>query len=203
MTVLFDFYEAPPKEGEENTFRVYARPVLASTVNTERVAAIIQERCSLTETDIIAALHSLGQVVAEQLQDGRRVHLEGLGYFSLSLECHDIQTRKDMRADRVSVKSIKFQADKELKGLVMQTKAERSNYRSHSARLTNEEMDRRVAEHFEENNIMTRRDFQRFCQVKKGLAFKHIHRLLEEGKIKNINTLRQPIYVKGQNTPEG
>ena len=198
MTVLFDFYEAPPKEGEENELRVYARPVLGSTVTTEKVAAAIQRRCSLTRTDVIAALKSLSQILAEHLEEGQRVHLEGIGYFSVSLECHDIKTRKDMRADRVSIKSIKFRADKELKSQVMQSKTARSKFRSHSARLSDEEVDRRVAQHFEQNNMMTRRNFQDLCQVKKGVAIKHIHRLLEEGKIKNIGISRQPIYVKGE-----
>ena len=197
MAVLFDFYEAPPKEGEENKLRVYARPVLTSTVSTEEVASIIHERCSLTVGDVIAALKGLGRVLGEQLRDGRRVHLEGIGYFSVSLECHNIKTRKDMRADKVSIKAVKFMADKELKGEVMLAKAERSNFRSHSARLSNEEVDRRVAEYFRENTVMTRRDFQNICQVKMGVAFKHIHRLVEEGKIKNIGIIRQPIYVKG------
>ena len=197
MSILFDFYEAPPKEGE-GKLRVYARPVLTSTVTTEKVAAIIQERCSLTEGDVIATLNALGSVLGEKLRDGHRVHLDGIGYFSVSLECLDIETRKDMRADKVRIKSVKFRADKELKGQVMQTKAQRSKFRSHSARLTDEEVDRRLAEHFKENNVMTRRDFQNICQVKKGVAFKHIARLLEEGKIKNIGIMRQPIYVKGE-----
>jgi len=198
MAVLFEFYEAPPKEGEDNKLRVYARPILTKTVTTEKVASAIQRRCSLTQTDVIAALNSLSQVLAEHLQDGQRVHLQGIGYFSVSLECHDIETRKDMRSDRVSIKSIKFRADKELKSQVMLAKAQRSNLRSHSARLSDEEVDRRVAEHFCENTVMTRRDFQNICQVKMGVAFKHIHRLVEEGKIKNIGIIRQPIYVKGE-----
>lgn len=195
MTVLFDFYEAPPRDDDENELRVYARPVLTRTVTTEQLAKLIQEQSTLTETDVLATLASLSRTMADKLRNGERVHLKGVGYFSVSLKCRDIKNRKDMRADRVSIKSIQFRADKQLKGDVMWVKAERRRDKNHSARLSDEQVDRRIAEFFKENQVMTRRHVQQICQVKQGLAFKHIHRLLEEGKIKNIGINRQPIYV--------
>ena len=195
MAILFDFYESPPQEGEGNKLNVHARPVLTKTTSTERLAARIEERCSLTRTDIIAALDSLGRIMGEQLSDGERVYLNGIGYFSVSLECDEIRTRKDMRADRVHVKSIQFRADMDLKSRVLGAKMKRAAYKSHSARLSDEEVDRRVDAFFKDHPVMARRDLQRICQVKDGVAYKHIHRLLEAGKIKNIGINRQPVYI--------
>jgi len=195
MTVLFDFYESPPKEGEEDKLRVHARPVLTRTVTTETLATLIQEKSSLTESDILAALASLSRIMGDVLRRGERVHLKGVGYFSVSLKCEDIQTRKDMRADKVSIKSIQFRADKQLKSDVLWAKAQRSK-QGHSKGMSNEEVDRKMTEHFRQHQVMVRSDLQQACQMKLGTALRHIRRLLEEKKIKNIGSRQQPIYVQ-------
>lgn len=195
MAILFDFYESPPREGEEDKLRVYARPVFSETIGTEKLAEIIHMRSTLTVGDIYATLKNLGKVISEELCSGQRIYLEDVGYFSVALDCHHIETKKDMRADNVYVKSVRFRPEKQLKSILMKTKVKRTPISIHSDKLTNEEVDRRVAAFLNENPVMVRRDFQQICQMKKGISFRHIHRLLDEGKIKNINTPRQPIYM--------
>lgn len=195
MAILFDFYESPPREGEEDKLRVYARPVLSETVGTEKLAEIIHMRSTLTVGDIYATLKNLGKVISEQLRSGQRVYLEDVGYFSVALECGNIETKKDMRANNVTVKSVRFRPEKRLKNELLHTKVKRTPVSLHSHKLTNEEVDRRVAAFLKENPVMVRRNFQQICQMKQGISFRHIHRLLDEGKIKNIGTMRQPIYT--------
>ena len=195
MAIHFDFYESPPKEGEDNKLHVHARPVLSKTITTEKLASLLCERSSLTKGDIYSTLIGLGRLMGEKMEEGERVYLEGIGYFSVSLGCDEMVTRKDMRADKVHVKSINFRADMKLKSSVMGAKMVRATHRSHSSRLSNEEIDSRVAEYFKENQVMVRSDLQRICQMKPGMALRQIHRLLEEGKIKNIRSKSQPVYV--------
>lgn len=100
-----------------------------------------------------------------------------------------------MRADKVSVKSIQFRADKQLKSDVMWVKAQRSK-QGHPKGMTNKEVDRKVIEHFQQQQVMVRSDLQQACQMKPGMALRHIRRLLEEKKIKNIGSRQQPIYIQ-------
>ena len=195
MSILFDFYESPPQEGDGDKKRYHARPMFSGTVSTEMLAAIIHDRSSLSVGDILSTITNLGLVLSEQLQDGRRVCIDGIGYFHVSLSCPEIRTKKDMRADKVHVKSVVFRAHKHLKSDMMKVKAERSDYRRHSARLSNEEIDIKLTEYFKENQVLTRRDFQSLCQMTQETALRHIRRLLTEGKLKNIGISRQPIYV--------
>ena len=195
MPIVFDFYDSPPQEGTDNELNVHARPLLTKTVSTEYLAARIETMCSLTQTDVVAVLDSLGRVMGDRLCEGERVYLKGIGYFSISLECDEIRTRKDLRADRVHVKSIHFRADMDLKSRVMDAKMKRSSHGSHSEKLSDEEVDRRVKAFFKDHPVMARRDLQRICQLKNGMAHSHIHRLLKEGKIKNIGINRQPVYI--------
>lgn len=197
MAVLFDFYESPPQEGqEEDKLRVHARPVFSQTVGTKQLATLLEHRTSLSRGDIYSTLTTLGQVMIEKLQDGQRIYLDGIGYFSVTLRSLEMETEKDMRADRVGVNDIAFRADKQFKQEVRKAKMKRVNRAAnHSARLTPEEVDSRVAEYFKEHPVMTRKSFQGICEMKPGTAFRHIHRLVDEGKIKNVGTQRQPIYM--------
>ena len=195
MSILFDFYESPPRDGEEDKKRIYARPVFTDTVGTEAIVEIIHTRSSQSRGDVMSTLTNLSRVFSEVLQNGKRVYLEGIGYFHVTLSCPEIRTKNDMRTDNVQVKSVTFRADKNLKSDLKKVKAKRSDFGRHSARLSPAEIDSKLSEFFKENPVMTRRNFQKICQMTETTALRHIHRLLEEGKIKNIGLPRQPIYV--------
>ena len=197
MSVLFDFYESPDPTGEGKGKRYHARPVFASTVSTAEIVSIIHDRSSLSEGDILSTLNNLGLLLSEKLRDGRRVTLDGIGHFSLALTCPEIRTKKDMRADKVNVKSVVFRADKHLKSDMQKARMKRFKLGVHSARLSDEKINAKLVEYFKEKQILTRKDFQRLCEFTQSTAIRHIHRLLEEGRLKNINTTRNPIYVLG------
>lgn len=204
MGILFDFYETPSPTGEEGQVEYHARPILNGRVGTEKLVEIIHGRSSSSRGDILSILRNLSQVLFEQLQEGKRVHIDGVGYFSVTLRCAGkIMTREDMRADRVGVNTVKFRIDKRMKNGLRQVKTERIKLDVHSARLSVEEIDERLATYFNESPILTRRSFQLLCGMTQVTAFRHIHRLLEEGKIKNINTPRNPVYVPGENAVNG
>lgn len=197
MAILFDFYESPPQDGEDGKIRIYPRPVFSQTVGTQELADIIHSRSSLTKGDIYSTLIGLGQVLSERLRAGQRVYMDGIGYFSVSLRCKEIRTKKDMRASNVGVKAVEFRADKHLRSDLLSAKVKRTTQIGHSAKLSDEEVNRRVDKYFKENPVMTRKVFQSVCQMKEGKALRHIKRLLEEGKIRNMGTQRQPIYMAG------
>ena len=58
-----------------------------------------------------------------------------------------------------------------------------------------EEIDMRLKEYFADHDVMLRYDFQEVCCMTRTTANRHLRRLLEEGKLKNIGKRMQPIYV--------
>lgn len=199
MSILFDFYETPSPSGEEAEKRYHPRMVLSQVVNTKMVVDIIHERSSLSRGDVLSTLQSLRQLLSEELRKGNRVHIDGIGYFSVVLGSFiEISTPKDMHARNVGVKTVKFRIDKQLKSDIRNTQVKRLKNLLHSARLSVEEIDERLATYFKEHQVLTRKNFQILCEMTQVTAFRHIHRLLEEGKIKNVNTARNPIYVPGK-----
>ncbi|MCS3022793.1 HU family DNA-binding protein [Bacteroides xylanisolvens] len=84
-----------------------------------------------------ATLEELKYEVAQCLKEGKKVHIDGLGYLQVTLSCEEeIRDPKDKRVHKVKLKAIKFKADKELKAELSDMEFHRSKYRPHSAGLS-------------------------------------------------------------------
>ena len=59
----------------------------------------------------------------------------------------------------------------------------------------NDEIDKLLTSYFSNNPVLTRGDFQGLCNFTSTTASRHIKRLKEEKKLKNINSYYNPIYV--------
>ena len=69
------------------------------TVGLERMGERIETATAMTVADLVGALIALKHELAEQLKLGNRVHLPGLGYFSLAVrgELYEDPKTKKMR----------------------------------------------------------------------------------------------------------
>ena len=149
MAVQFELYKTPMPKEKKNKTRYHARPVSFETVNTEKLAYRIHDRSTLRVSDIISTLEELKNEVAQCLLEGKKVHVDGLGFFQVTLSCEEeIRNPKDKRVHRVKLKAIKFKADKELKGELCHMKFQRSKIRPHSANLSEVEIDMKLTEYF-------------------------------------------------------
>ena len=84
MAIKFEFYESPNTIGTRKK-RYHARVVNWQRINTDYLAREIQYGSSLTVADIKATIISLSEKLAYYLKDGARVHIEGIGYFHISV----------------------------------------------------------------------------------------------------------------------
>ncbi|MCS2446918.1 hypothetical protein NXU86_21065 [Phocaeicola vulgatus] len=117
MAIKFEFYESPNTIGTRKK-RYHARVVNWQRINTDYLAREIQYGSSLTVADIKATIISLSEKLAYYLKDGARVHIEGIGYFHISLTCPETRTPSSTRANKVKFKSVTFRADKYLEASV-------------------------------------------------------------------------------------
>ncbi len=195
MSLHYEFYRNPQSDKEEQG-TYHPRVVTTGKVDTEQLARDIQQECSLTRSDVKAMLAALADKMAQYLSEGKRVYLEDIGYFKVNLQSNqEITTIDDKGVGKVLFKSISFRADERLKKTMMSTKIYRSNLKQHSMPLTNEEIEAKLTEHFATNAVITRRQFQFLCQLLKPTACRIIKRLVDEGKLKNIASLRSPVYM--------
>ncbi len=143
-----------------------------------------------------AVLDALSQVMGEELDEGRQVHLNGIGYFYPTLTItEEISADTPRKNSKVRLKAIQFRSDKRLKQSVGTVKIKQMKRVKHSAKLSEVEIDMRLKEYFPDHQIMQRSDFQGITGMVRSTAMIHIRRLRKEGKLLNIGISNQPIYV--------
>lgn len=197
MAIQFEFYKnpQPAKEGEEPSY--HPRVVNFQHVTTEKLAKEIHLATTFGESEVKAMLMELSRCVGNHLCEGKRVHLDGIGYFQVTLQAAEPIHSLTARADKVKLKSINFQADKDLKNSFITAHVRRSKYKPHSATLSEEEIDQKLTEYFATHAVLTRTNMQSLCCFTQSMASRHIRRLKTQGKLKNIGRPTQPIYVAG------
>ena len=146
MAILFDWYENPkPSDKEQGEKTLHPRLKYNGSIGTDVLSRRIQERCSLTETDVTAVLDALSHIMGQELANGRQVHLDGIGYFRpclTSTEPVTIDTKR--KATKVKLKAIQFRADQTLKNEFGILKVKSLKGGLDFSQLTNEEIDRKL-----------------------------------------------------------
>ena len=84
MSVFYRLHQ----DKSQNTVRSgkwYARAVATSVVDTRKLAEIMQRNCTVKKSDILAVLDELVETMRDQLQDSKRVKLDGFGSFKIGI----------------------------------------------------------------------------------------------------------------------
>ena len=129
--------------------------------------------------------------------EGHRVYLRGLGYFDITLTNDEIRSLKEGNVRKVHFKSVKFVPEASLrKRLERGMKFVRaSSTIPFSNRLTEEEVNEKLAGYFASHPFITRMEMQKLCGFKRSMALACINRLIDEGRLRNMGTRRTPVYV--------
>ncbi len=197
MPVNYDFYKNPKLADKDEKTHLHARVVPKGTVSSDELAEEIHDRSTLSTADITATLVALADITAEKLRDGQRVYIKGIGYLQMTLQCPPVESESEIRAESVRFKSVAFRPDAQLKERLSTTHFVRQADKSHSKNYSTEEIDRLVARHFQQNETLTRNQFETLCGLTYSTAVRHLKRLREEGKIINIASQKHPLYRKG------
>ena len=200
MPIEFDIYPSPAPSGSDRELTYHARVANSATVDTVEIARNIQKRCTLTMSDIRAVLSELHDELVHHLCNGNHVHLEGIGYFRLTLSAPRDITPTNMHGQQIGIKAVDFRADHLLKkDLAERARFKRTSRKSHSAALSIYEVDALLHDYFDENQYLTRQKFEQLCGFTSTTAARHLKRLIGEGRLVNTNTKQSPVYepVKG------
>ena len=91
MSVLYRLHQ-DQSVGTKRSGKWYARMVPTSCINTRQLAEIMQRNCTVKKADILAVLDELVETMRDQLQDSKRVKLDGFGSFKIGIESKGAQT---------------------------------------------------------------------------------------------------------------
>ena len=94
MSVFYRLHQDKSK----NTARSgkwYARAVPTAVINTRQLAEIMQRNCTVKKSDILAVLDELVETMRDQMQDSKRVKLDGFGSFKIGICSNGAATAKE------------------------------------------------------------------------------------------------------------
>ncbi|MCI7309883.1 MAG: HU family DNA-binding protein [Prevotella sp.] len=97
MSVFYKLYQ-DTRANSKNRNKWYARAVATETVDIYALADIMQQNCTVKKSDILAVLTELSEVMQQQLQSSKRVKINGLGAFRISIKTVAADTAKDFNA---------------------------------------------------------------------------------------------------------
>ena len=108
MSVL-DRLHQDQSVGTKKSGKWYARMVPMATIDTRKLAEIIQRNCTVKKSDVLAVLDELVETMRDQLQDSKRVKLDGFGSFKIGLNSKGARTARSFTvADHIEGMHIVF-----------------------------------------------------------------------------------------------
>ena len=203
MPIKFDLFENPEREGVEVP-EFHAKVITKGLETTRTLRESIQKKCTVTASDVEAVLTALGDEMFEAFSNGYSVYLHGIGYFSLSLKCSPDINLNNISSSDIKVKGIRFQPDKELSRRLSNVEfVHMKNSGRHSSKMNLSEITEKIEKYFTDNQILRRPDFEnlrrpdfeKLTGFNKSKSIRTLKLLVEEGMLKNIGTMRMPIYV--------
>lgn len=195
MAIPFEFYTNPNPDPQAPK-RYHPRVVAKGTVSLKEIVDTVSGRCTLSAADLHAAVTAIEQVVSENLANGFRVRLDGLGSFSLTLSSPEVDDPTKVRSQSVAVKSVVFSPEKTFVAHSQSRGFERSAEKPHSAEVSLDQAKAIITEYLQSNPFVRRADIERLLGLTKSTAQRTVKTLLSAGFLKNISgDEHHPLYA--------
>ena len=180
---------------------IYARPVNSVTYTTEDAIQAIQERCTLTSTDVVAVVEALREYIQKVLKNGDRMKLDGLGTFSVSLSCRKEESKKKIRAKDVHFAQVNFQAATSMNQELKKMQLEHSE-KSPKQTTSIDERWNAVTQFLSHNTVITSTDYLKFSFVTRYRSYEDLKQWVEEGKLTCKGSSHSKYYVLTKKSDE-
>lgn len=95
----------------EGKFKWFPRAcVMKHPVDTQELGEAISHKCTVTPADVHAVIRALPEVMAFYMENGRSVHLDGLGSFYYKLSCagKGVDTPEEVSVEQVQAVRVQF-----------------------------------------------------------------------------------------------
>ncbi|MCR5078111.1 MAG: HU family DNA-binding protein [Prevotella sp.] len=171
------------------------------TVGMKRIQQRIGQSTTLTPADITAAITALKTEIADELKMGNKVHLPGIGFFSLGVkgELYEDPQSHNHRLRNARVRTVRFNPDTEFRLALADTKfTNRTDVLGKSSVPTADEVKLTLDSLFAKSPVITVNDLCRQMPLSRSYAYKLVKQLEENGKLRNIGTRYRKLYIKGK-----
>ena len=113
-----------PIDGQK---KFYPKIVRGATVNTKKIAALLQERTTLDIGEVYGFLTALSNGIRYYVTDSYVVEIEGLGIFSSTISAKGVDTADELKAEIITKKSVNYRSTTDMKKSYEQIKFVKAN----------------------------------------------------------------------------
>ncbi len=181
--------------GEERSF---ARIYEGAPMTSGEIENYIQANCSLTKSDVRAALSALRELMAEQLAGGARFRIPEIGSFSFAtgLELPDGVSADKARGNHIRVRKINFRPDKALfRDATKDVHFERADFSTKSREYNEDELLQAIRTYLAGHDALTRRVMEQNFGLRRSAAQRWLHHFTEVGRLKRVGLKSSPVYM--------
>ena len=97
MTARYRMERNPDSGKNGNKMPLHPRLIPYETVSIKKLMKYAKSRSTYSEADIAGALQLITDLVTERLREGDNVEIEGLGFFSVSLQSRAVMSKTELR----------------------------------------------------------------------------------------------------------
>lgn len=195
MTAVYKMEKNPPKKGSGKKAVLHPRIVPWNTVDTESLIKEGSRRSTYTKGDLKGAIRVIADLLAENLEDGNNVNLDGIGYFSVSLWSRPVEDKKELRSESVHFKNVNFRCSVELRKRLNSMELERYREPKKST-FSEEEKERRLLHYLDRHAYITTLAYQGLNACTQYQARKELKQFVAEGVLIENGTRRMCLYMK-------
>jgi predicted histone-like DNA-binding protein len=121
-------YTIAQKESQiDGQKKFYPKIVRGATVNTKKIAALLQERTTLDIGEVYGFLTALSKGIRYYVTDSYVVEIEGLGIFSPTISAKGVDTADELKAEIITKKSVNYRPTTDMKKSYEQIKFAKAN----------------------------------------------------------------------------
>ncbi|MBQ5892193.1 MAG: hypothetical protein IIW76_06465 [Bacteroidales bacterium] len=113
-----------PIDGQK---KFYPKIVRGATVNTKKIAALLQERTTLDIGEVYGFLTALSKGIRYYVTDSSVVEVDGLAIFSPTLSAKSVNTTDELKVDTITKKGVNYRPTADMKKSYEQIKFAKAN----------------------------------------------------------------------------
>jgi len=198
MGANYKLVRNPDPTGTNKKKPFHARISPTDTVSIIELMEHAREFSTLSTADVKGALQLISDLLSTYLSNGYNVELDGIGYFSVSLNSRPVLEKNEIRSESVRFKNVNFRCHanlrRDLKGMTV-TRLPEEKRESFSKEVREE----RLWEYLKRKPLITTRTYMSINQCNKYLALKDLNRLIARGLLNTEGYKSTRVYIKKTN----
>lgn len=182
MTARYRMERNPDSGKNGNKMPLHPRLIPYETVSIKKLMKYAKSRFTYSEADIAGALQLITDLVTERLREGDNVEIEGLGFFSVSLQSRAVMSKTELRSESVRFKNVNFRCCQQLKKALKTMPLTRMKSSGHCApgMADREEL---LYRYLDENSYITVRSYRYLIGLSDYSARKDLAALVASGRL--------------------